>query len=364
MSLGQPRQITFLDRMMGGLAWLPDGNSLVVSAGNNQQMNLYRIEVRGTSEPVPLYFAGDSAIQPTVSQTGSLVYTRATRDANIWRQELPHAKGALPAASQLIVSTHMDTSPQPSPDGRRIAFRSTRSGTYQIWTCDAADGKSCVQVTHEFTGRHVGNPSWSPDGRMIVFDAAESGNFDVWVVSSSGGKARRLTDHPADDGWAAFSRDGRHVYFQSSRSGSKEIWRIATEGGEPVRITNAGAWRAMESHDGEWLVYSRPTRAGKRFESLWKKSLRGQAAEVQVIDSIYLEQWTLDKDRLWYKAPSPSGPELRRRSLTNGADVLVGRVLVPSLPETPLSISPDGRFLLFTQNDNSGTDLMLAADVR
>jgi hypothetical protein len=139
---------------------------------------------------------------------------------------------------------------------------------------------------------------------------------------------------------------------------------MTADGKDPVRITTSGGARALESADGEWLVYSRPTRAGKRFESLWKKSLRREGAEVQLVDSIYLEQWTLGTDSLWYETPSSSGPELRRRNLTTGADVFIRRVPVPSLPEKPLSLSPDGGFLLFTQNDNSGTDLMLATGVR
>ena len=360
MSLGEPRRITSLNGMMGGLAWLPDGRGLVISAGNNEQMKLYRVDLHENGEPVPLHIAGDSAIQPAINRMGSLVYTRKTRDSNIWRQEIPPGGSPLPTASRLIASTQLDTSAQSSPDGKRIAFRSTRSGTYQIWTCDAADGGSCVQVTREFSGRHVGDPNWSPDGRLLVFDAAEAGNFDVWTVNSAGGKARRLTDHPAEDGWATFSRDGRHIYFQSSRSGMKEIWRITLEGGEPVRITYAGGSRAMESHDKEWLVYSRPNRGNDRLESLWKRSLRAGSAEVRLVESIYLEQWTLGSDTLFYKAPSATGPELRRRNLATGLDTFLARVPVPSLPETPLSVSPDGRSLLFAQNDSSGADLMFA----
>jgi Tol biopolymer transport system component len=74
-------------------------------------------------------------------------------------------------------------SPAWSPDGTRIAFTSTRSGDYEIWTVDA-DGTNPVNVT-EFPGMDWG-PSWSPDGTMISFTSGRSGSYQIWTVPAPG----------------------------------------------------------------------------------------------------------------------------------------------------------------------------------
>lgn len=85
---------------------------------------------------------------------------------------------------KLIGSSGADEDPQYSPDGRRIAFSSTRSGASEIWMC-SDEGLNCVQLTH-LNSPLAGSPSWSPDGSKIVFDANVHHNTDVYVVNSDG----------------------------------------------------------------------------------------------------------------------------------------------------------------------------------
>jgi Tol biopolymer transport system component len=77
-------------------------------------------------KPERLAFAGDGARGPAISRQGRLGYVRFTIDANIWRMQL---NGGLPPAmppQKLIASTHLDHTPQYSPDGKRIAFKCCR----------------------------------------------------------------------------------------------------------------------------------------------------------------------------------------------------------------------------------------------
>src|SRR6266480_5707461 len=73
-----------------------------------------------------------------------------------------------------------------SPDGRRIAFVSLRSGNPEIWVCNS-DGSNAVQLT-SFGGPFVTTPRWSPDGERIAFDSNAAGEFDIHVVGANGGK--------------------------------------------------------------------------------------------------------------------------------------------------------------------------------
>ena len=83
--------------------------------------------------------------------------------------------------SQLIASTRHEGGPQFSPDGARIAFHSDRTGSFEIWVCDAV-GSNLVQLT-SFGGPLVGTPRWSPDGRRLAFDVScETDTSDIHVI--------------------------------------------------------------------------------------------------------------------------------------------------------------------------------------
>jgi Tol biopolymer transport system component len=45
----------------------------------------------------------------------------------------------------------------------------------------------------------AGSPAWSPDGRWIAFDTTRNGNVEIYVISPEGGAPRRLTNHPSND---------------------------------------------------------------------------------------------------------------------------------------------------------------------
>ena len=90
----------------------------------------------------------------------------------IWRVPGRGASLRSQAPERLIASSQWETRPSYSPDGRRIAFQSHRSGEFNIWTCDA-DGRNPVQLTS--FGREAGTPRWSPDGRLLAFDSLEAG---------------------------------------------------------------------------------------------------------------------------------------------------------------------------------------------
>ena len=85
-----------------------------------------------------------------------------------------------------------------------------------------ADGSGVTRLT----GNDAvdGSPSWSPDGRRIAFDSTRDGNREIYVMNADGSGVTRLTHNPADDGYPAWSPDGRHIAFDSDRDGNREIY--------------------------------------------------------------------------------------------------------------------------------------------
>ena len=138
-------------------------------------------------------------------------------DANIWRLSLSGPGVATGPPARFIASTRLDAAAQYSPDGKRIAFESDRSGVHGIWVSDA-DGSNAVELFSR-AGAGSGTARWSPDGQRIAFDSNPEGNLDIYVIRASGGKPIRLTTDPADDDAPSWSRDGNWVYFASKRTG-------------------------------------------------------------------------------------------------------------------------------------------------
>lgn len=129
------------------------------------------------------------------------------------------------AATRITTGRAWNIQPRWSPDGRRIAFTSDRSGANNIWTV-AADGSDLRQVSDE-SFRLLNNPTWTPDGAYIVarkhFTATRSlGAGELWMFHAAGTSAgMQLVEKPNDQqdlGEPTVSPDGRYVYFSQDVS--------------------------------------------------------------------------------------------------------------------------------------------------
>src|SRR6185437_10566691 len=228
-----------------GLAWSPDGRDIIFAkAGWLANAGwLWKIS-RDGGQPERLQF-GQEGVEPSI-RGNRLVYVRQTANINIWRRELNSRVSAGPPA-RFIYSTRMESGPQFSPDGSKIAFESTRTGAYEIWMC-RSDGSGLIQLTH--FNSVAGTPRWSPDGRQIAFDSRTSGNADIFVVDSEGGSPRRLTTERSSEEVPSWSRDGRWIYFASDRTGQHEVWKMPSAGGYAVQITRHGGLRLSNRPTG------------------------------------------------------------------------------------------------------------------
>jgi Tol biopolymer transport system component len=215
-----------------GIAWTANGREIVYGAGGAGDESLWRVPVSRGRAPERLNYAQRAAIQPAIAGSPPrLVYSWFLRNTNLWRLDIRTGERKM-----LIGSTYEQRNPQYSPDGRKIAFQSSRSGRSEIWTCDA-DGSNCLQIT-SCDGPQcgiAGSPRWSPDSRSLSFDSSAEGQPEIYAVAADGGKPRRLTYRPANDILSSWSHDGLWIYFTSDRSGRFEVWRIARDAGERSR---------------------------------------------------------------------------------------------------------------------------------
>ena len=276
---------------------------------------------------------------------------------NIWRIDVPGSEGRSSLPTRLISSSQSDREPHISPDGERIAFNSIRSGNLEVWVCDS-DGSNPVQLTS--VGSSVaGTARWSPDGAEIAFDSHAHRDWDIYVVSAEGGLPRRLTTAASDDLLPRWSRDGRWIYFGSNRSGRYEVWKMPPQGGKAVQVTKQGGIRGIESPDGRYFYYMK----AKNSPGIWKMPVEG-GEETPVLQGLGLYQanWALADDGIYMINWRSNAIEF----FSFGTNWVTEFAAPPNEASygRGLAVSPDGRWILYGQEDQSNSDIMLVENFR
>jgi Tol biopolymer transport system component len=273
---GEPKRLTFDNRPISGPpAWTPDGRDLVFSSSRRGLNSLWRVSASGgTPRQVPGVVM---ASVPSISRKGDLAYLHQLNNDNIWRVALKDETHPQGPPAPVISARWENLRPRFSPDGKRIAFESDRSGYSEIWACDS-DGSNCGQLTslHGVAGA----AGWSPDGHYIAFEFHPKEHSEIYVVEVPGGSPRLVATFPdTDNGGPSWSRDGQWIYFYADREGGRfQLWKVPVNGGSPVQVTRNGGVFAAESADGLSLYYSKSEVPG-----IWKMPLHG-GEETRILD--------------------------------------------------------------------------------
>jgi Tol biopolymer transport system component/C-terminal processing protease CtpA/Prc len=261
------------------------------------------------------------------------------------------------------------TEPSLSPDRKEIAFVSGGD----IWTVPATGGVASLLVSH---AANEARPLYSPDGRQLAFISSRTGNSDIYVLTLATGDLKRLTfDDGLDqlDGW---SRDGLWIYFSSTSrdiGGLNDLYRVSVNGGTPMAVSAdryTNEFFCAPSPDGKTLAFAaRGIASGQWWRKghshideseIWLlRSFEGGTGTYERVTAPggakeMWPMWSADGSKLFYVSDrsdasnkngaqniwtaTPGRSEARR--VSNFTD---GRVLWPS-------ISYDGREVVFEHN--------------
>ncbi len=347
---GDPKRITTEHDDMLAPAWTANGRELIYSSNRSGRRELWRVRASGGASPERVAGVGENAADIAVSQSGrTLIYNRESFNGSLW--EIPIFGRVAQTPVRITAITARDKYSHISPDGKRIAFQSGRSGVEEVWVCDR-DGTNVLQLT-SFGKGMSGTPRWSPDGRMIAFDSNVDGGWDIYVIPSAGGAPKRVTTNPAIDAIPSWSRDGAWIYFTSDRTGRGEIWKVRADGSADVQVTKDGAFTAMESADGKYLYVKRGTEeSGDIFR------VRTNGTEpVKVLSGVNGRVFRVLARGIYFSAGDPR-PQLRYLDFASGAI----RVVAPIRGFPDADVSPDESWAVYPQYRRSDTNLTVVQD--
>jgi len=359
---GEPRQLTFSNRLSVTPAWLPDGKSIIYASGSHfHSVRLWRISTSGPDNPEPVAVSGqgpadDPAISPVARR---LVYSNSSSDINIWLNQIPHQREKSVMPGKLMASNMVQESVQYSPDGKAIAFVSYASGNAEIWVCDR-DGSNPLQLTHLET-RLPSFHRWSPDGRDIIFTVSSNGKENLRAVSARSGQIRELTNAHFNHKDPSYSRDGRSIYFVSDRTEDFQVWKMPAEGGDGVQITHKGGETPLESMDEKVLFYLKSKDSD--FAELWKIPVGG-GEESRVLEGIFHSSFDPKERGIYYVAQAdPKETQFLFYDFATGKSKTLATT--KKYFGWGFSVSPDEKWILSTQGDHPGaSDLVLVENIR
>jgi Tol biopolymer transport system component len=241
-----------------------DGQWIVFTSERAGSADVYRVHLNGsglerlTDDPA---FDDQGSLSPD-GRTLAFVSTRAGGKANVWLMDL--------ATRQTSRLTHSDSGnfrPTWSPDGQWIAFSSDRDTPHRRMVMNNCCGWELMQFTSIYIicrdgsglrrltlgGASAGSPTWSEDGKRLAFYESSDGQAAPQIVSIDVESGTTRPETSTADGKLSphFLKDGA-IAFTSMAGSQRRVTTTAGVQGPPGQIANP-AW----SPDGRLVVYSK-----------------------------------------------------------------------------------------------------------
>ena len=229
------------------------------------------------------------------------------------------------------------TSPRLSPDGRWLAYLSSRSGFQEVWLHPLASDLGADDRQLTALRADVTSASWAPDGRSMAVSCNRFGSYDTFDVDVPGGTWRRLTSDPDRfEHYPVYLPDGDHIALVRM----SESW----EDHDIVVVDRRGSGQRVVASDRDFFDYQLGRRFGHPLFSSDGKRLLFRSHR-----SNWINYWQLDLDAAG-AAPTPLYPEEFDQACESG-----------SISCGEACWSPDGRRVAFLSNRDGNVQLRVVS---
>jgi Tol biopolymer transport system component len=216
------------------------------------QSRLVWVSRNGAEQPVAA--PARAYLNPRLSPDGRQVSVGIVeQESQVWLYDLSRE-----TLTRLTFEGKQNLYPVWTPDGKRIAFQSSKEGPLGplkvFW--QLADGSGGLErlTSSEDTGAPV---SWSPDGQLLAYiEITPTTGYDIWVLRMSDRKAQPFLRTPFNESVPRFSPDGRWLAYVSDESGRYEIYVQSYPGpGGKFQISTDGGTEPVWNPNGRELFY-------------------------------------------------------------------------------------------------------------
>ena len=335
-------------------SWSPDSRRLIFA----DRHRLLEWEIGGSARPV---YATTTLLGGVTAgwRAGNLRAIAASRkdDFDIWSLPInPVTHKAAGPPVRRVPSSASDSQPNFSPDGRRFAFISARSGSSEVWLANG-DGSNLRQLSH-LEAYISGYPRWSPDSKRIAFHARTPDQAQIYVVDPDAGVSRKITDSPHGFAGPAWMMDGEHLVAWQNINGQGQVFRLRVTDGHAEPLF-AGSI-PVPTPDGKRILYAKTSEPG-----IFARDLAGDPSrnpEERLVDDFELGAGGMMRvpGGVYYLSSSPQGKPRAFRYFDYATRRTIDMAPAPAVMQTGLTVSPDQRQLMYSAvNDSSGDDLLL-----
>lgn len=347
---GRPRQVTHISARIRGYTWAADNRTLVYSSDHSGMQALYAVDVEdGHDEPLGIA----PAAYPDGARNGDAVVYEIlrTRERLKW---LPLSSGAA-QARLLAPSTGNDYAMVLSPDGRRLAFASDRSGHRQAWLYDI-DSDTATQLT-DAPDRPVLSVSWSPSGDRLLAVQRNGTLRQLVEIDLASRRQRVLSRSDENVVFGAYAPDAQsHLIAVRVSDENTRLYRVQQAGTpqESRQLLLPSVASAQVDPATHALYYTSGAEPGLR-----RRALDGDADERVTPATLAFPRsgWRMAGGRIWYLADlGVRSANLREFDPSTGSGRLVTR-LDMMLQSLDFDVSRSGDALIFAPIDAEDTDV-------
>ncbi len=287
--------------------WLAEGNSVVFSGKTGDSTGLWKISISQKTwavagEPHQLAIGAGVYSYASAAATGHLVFSSLIRNPDIWSVPIDAGK-VTGEMKQLTHDAADDLGPSVSPNGKRMAFESNRSGKRVVWTKDLETGKEKA-LTDTPSSENL--PVISADGSEVAYVITNLPDYkyEMYEIVFDGGPSKKICDTCGQPLQWSFDKNRVLALVDDDKDPPPYLAWLDVQTGQKVKLMQHSKYEISDgslSPNKDWICFAVSTRRGDQPRWFIATLKAGVAASENAWIPITGDQvrWSTDENLLY-----------------------------------------------------------------